>query len=316
MLIWRLRKEEAMNILIAGASGFIGRSLVRTLQSDHSITVLGRDMANLQRHFTKQVNTITWDMLSAIDAKSFDAVVNLCGYNIAASRWNQAVKNKLIDSRVKTSTTLIDWMVKWQAKPHFICANAVGIYGGCDGSDKTIFDENSLIDTEHPRDFLSEIGIKWQLALQPAIVYGMNVTITRFGVVLDKREGMLKKLTPSFYMGLGSIIGDGQQIISWVHIDDVIGALIFLLNRPELTGAVNITSPNPISQGEFAKTLATAMHRPLFLKMPAYMIRMFFGEMGESLLLKGQRVLPTRLTEFGYEFRYPELSAALRHEFA
>ena len=303
-----------MNILIAGASGFIGQTLVMALQAEHTITVLGRDEANLKRHFIKPVSTVTWDSLSSLDAKKFDAMINLCGYNIAASRWSPVVKKQLIDSRVKTSTQLIDWAIRHQAKPHFICANAVGIYGMQESGDSHALDEESPIDFEHPRDFLSDIGIRWQQALHPAIDFGMQVTTTRFGVVLGKGEGILKKLTPSFYMGLGSILGDGKQIMSWVDIDDVVGALLFLLNKPELTGAFNVTSPKPVSQAEFARTLATTMHRPLFLKMPAFVIRMLFGEMGECLLLKGQRVLPSRLIKAGYTFRYPDLMLSLRHE--
>lgn len=304
-----------MNILIAGASGFIGHKLVIALQPEHTITVLGRDGANLKRHFMKPVSTVTWEMLSELDARTFDAIINLCGYNIAASRWSPVVKKQLIDSRVKTTTTLIDWAIKNHAKPHFICANAIGIYGAQESQDSQEFDEDSPIDFDHPRDFLSEIGIRWQQALQPAIDFGMHVTTTRFGVVLGKSEGVLKKLAPSFYMGFGSIIGNGKQIMSWVHIDDVVGAILFLLNRPELTGAFNVTSPNPVSQTEFAHALATTMHRPLFLKMPNFMIRALFGEMGECLLLKGQRVLPSRLIESGYEFRYPDLMVALRYEY-
>lgn len=305
-----------MNVLIAGASGFIGHKLVTALQSDHVVTVLGRDIANLRRHFSKPVNIVTWEMLPDLEASGFDAVINLCGYNIAASRWSDTVKKQLIDSRVKTTATLVDWAIKQQAKPHIICANAVGIYGMQDNTDNAELDEYSPIDCEHPCDFLSEIGVRWQQALQPAIDYGMSVTTTRFGVVLGKGAGVLKKLTPSFYMGLGSTIGDGKQIMSWVHIDDVVNAIIFLLNKPELTGAFNITSPNPLSQGEFARALATTMHRPLLLKMPAIVIRALFGEMGECLLLKGQRVVPSRLIESGYEFHYPALMDALRHEFA
>lgn len=304
-----------MNVLIAGASGFIGQKLVTVLNSDHSVTVLGRDMANLQRHFLKPVNIVTWDMLSDLDPGAYDAVINLCGYNIAASRWSEAVKNQIIDSRVKTTTTLVDWAIKRHAKPHFICANAVGIYGMQNNADNEELDEDTPIDFDHPRDFLSEIGVRWQKALQPAIDYGMNVTTTRFGVVLGKNGGVLKKLTPSFYMGCGSILGDGKQVMSWVHIDDVVGALKFLLNKPELTGAFNVTSPNPVSQAEFARAFATTVHRPLILKLPAFIIRMMFGEMGECLLLKGQRVMPNRLIESGYEFRYPELMVALRHEY-
>lgn len=304
-----------MNLLIAGASGFIGKKIVAALPPQYEITVLGRDADHLKRCFTKSVRVATWEQLPKLDAKKFDAIINLCGYNIAASRWSPAVKRQLIDSRVKTTTLLIDWAIKNQARLHFICANAVGIYGMQENQDSEELDEYSPIDFEHPRDFLSKIGIRWQQALQPAIDFGMPVTSTRFGVVLGKGESILKKLALSFKMGLGSIIGDGKQIMSWVHIDDLVNALLFLLSRPELTGAFNITSPNSVSQAEFAQALASTMHRPLFLKMPAFMIRGLFGEMGECLLLKGQRVFPARLIESGYEFRYPEITEALHHEF-
>lgn len=305
-----------MNVLIAGASGFIGHRLVAALQPSHIITVLGRDRTNLQRHFSEPVKLATWEMLPNLEASAYDAIINLCGYNIARSRWSEAVKKQLIDSRVKTTSVLVDWAIKAKAKPHFICANAVGIYGMQASHDNRELDEDSPIDFEHPCDFLSEIGVRWQQVLQPAIDYGMPVTTTRFGIVLGKGDGVLKKLSPSFYMGFGSIIGDGKQIMSWVHIDDVVNSILFLLNKPALTGAFNVTSPNPVSQAEFARTLAKAMHRPLFLKMPAFVIRMLFGEMGESLLLKGQRVVPSRLIEAGYDFRYPELKDALLHEYA
>ena len=304
-----------MNVLIAGASGFIGHYLTAALTPNHTVTVLGRDLVKLQRDFTKPVITVSWDELPSIDAGSFDVIINLCGHNIAASRWNKSVKKQLIDSRVKTSARLIDWVIQKNAKPRFICANAVGIYGLQENTDHSVFDENSMIDFEHPRDFMSEIGVRWQQALQPAIEYGLSVTTTRFGVVLAKGQSILKKLVPSFYFGLGSILGDGQQMMSWVDIEDLVGAFLFLLDRPELSGAFNLTSPHPVNQAKFAKTLAKAIHRPLFLKMPATLVRILFGEMGECLLLKGQRVIPTRLIESGYQFRYPKLADALLHEF-
>lgn len=304
-----------MNILIAGASGFIGKKLVSALLPEHVITVLGRDKATLKRKFMQPIRTVSWEKLPELDAKTFDAIINLCGYNIAASRWNSVVKKQLIDSRVNTTTTLIDWAIKNHARPHFICANAVGIYGMQENGDSRAFDEDSPIDFEHPRDFLSEIGTSWQQALQPAIEFGMNVISTRCGVVLGKGEGVLKKLSLSFYLGMGSIIGDGKQVISWVHIEDVVAALLFLLNKPDTQGVFNITSPNPVSQAEFARALAATMHRPLFLKIPVFVIRALFGEMGECLLLKGQRVIPSRLIETGYAFHYPDLMLALRQEY-
>ena len=309
-------RSNRLKILIAGATGFIGKKLVMALQLNHTLTVLGRSLENLHHHFTKPVNTVTWEGLPNLDASTYDAVINLCGYNIAASRWNNSVKEQIIQSRVKTTSTLVDWVKKNEAKPHFICANAVGIYGMQDNADNVALDEDSPIDFEHPRDFMSEIGIRWQQALQPAIDYGLNVASTRFGVVIGYGEGILKKLYPSFYMGLGSVIGDGKQMMSWVHIDDVVGAIIFLLNRPDLNGVFNLTSPHPVSQAEFARVLATTMRRPLLLKIPAFVIRILFGEMGDCLLLNGQRVVPNRLIKLGYEFRYPNLVDALRHEYS
>lgn len=304
-----------MNILIAGASGFIGHALVQSLKADHQLTVLGRNKILLQGEFSHIARCCTWDELSTLDAKPYDAVIKLCGLNIAASRWNDAIKKQLIDSRVKTCELLIQWIINHQAKPHFICANAVGIYGLQNNGDEAAFDENSPITTHNPPDFLSEIGVRWEAALEPAIAYGIPVTTTRFGVVLQKGQGMLKKLFPSFYFGLGAVVGDGAQCLSWVHIDDVVGGITFLLNNPALTGAFNLTSPYPISQQEFARTLATSLNRPLLLKMPAFFIHLLFGEMGDCLLLKGQRVLPRRLLDAGYQFQYPKLKEALRREY-
>lgn len=300
-----------MNLLIAGGSGFIGQALVSALASQHTITVLGRNKASLAKYFKDPIQLCSWDALSKLDANHFDAVINLCGHNIAASRWNPSVKQQLIESRVKTTRDLIDWAIQGQAKPHFICANAVGIYGMQENGDAQAFDEDSPIDERNPKDILSEIGVRWQQALQPAITQGIPVTTTRFGVVLGKEAGALKQLIPSFYLGLGSILGDGTQIMSWVHIDDVVGALVFLVKHPELTGPFNLTSPYPVSQAEFARVLAKTMHRPLWLNMPAFVVRLLFGEMGECLLLKGQRVLPKRLSAAGYTFLYPELGKAL-----
>ena len=304
-----------MNILIAGASGFIGTELVKALKPAHTITVLGRNSQDLQKRFSTGINVKTWDQLPQLDAANYDVVINLCGHNIAASRWNKHIKEQLIHSRVETNNQLINWLLNKQAKPHYICANAVGIYGLQINGDPEQFDENSPIDTDHPRDFLSEIGVRWQESLAPAIKQGIPVTTIRFGVVLKKNQGLLKKLLPSFRIGMGGILGDGTQIISWVHIDDVIASVLFLLNRPDLTGAFNITSPNPVSQEQFARILAKTLHRPLLLKIPAKIIQVLLGEMGDCLLLRGQRVIPKRLREEGYQFIYPDCADALKQEF-
>lgn len=304
-----------MNILIAGASGFIGTELVNILKTQHTITVLGRNYNLLRKHFSDDVTLLTWDKLYQSNATTYHAVINLCGQNIANSRWNKKNKEQLINSRVNSNNQLITWLTKQAAQPRFICANAVGIYGLQENGALDRLDETTPIDINHPHDFLSEIGIRWQESLAPAIQHGIPVTTLRFGVVLKRNHGFLKKLLPSFQMGMGAVLGDGKQVISWVHIDDVIGAILFLLYQPNLSGAFNITSPNPITQKEFAHLFAQVLHRPLLLKIPAVFIKILLGEMGECLLLQGQRVIPKRLTEEGYQFLYPHCIDALKREF-
>lgn len=305
-----------MNILIAGASGFIGTELVNALAPNHAVTIIGRNRNKLEKNFSsKNIIINTWENLTQLDPTHYGAIINLSGHNIAASRWSQSVKQKLIQSRVESNEKLIDWLSHKNAKPHFICANAVGIYGLQENGDPKAFDENSLIDMNHPVDFLSEIGIQWQASLQRAEAQGIPVTTIRLGVVLKKGQGFLKKVAPSFQMGMGSILGDGKQVISWVHIQDVIGAILFLLQRPDLTGAFNLTSPNPVSQEQFARIFARTLHCPLWLKIPAPFIRLLLGEMGDCLLLRGQRVIPTRLIDEGYVFEYPKCADALELEF-
>jgi uncharacterized protein (TIGR01777 family) len=220
-----------------------------------------------------------------------------------------------LQRRVASNNQLLHWLNNQIAKPHLICANAVGIYGLQINGDPEQFDENSSIDITNPPDFLSEVGIRWQESLAPAIKQGIPVTTIRLGVVLKRGQGLLKKLALSFQIGMGSVLGNGTQIISWVHIDDVIASILFLLNRPNLTGAFNITSPNPVSQKQFAKLLAKTLNRPLLLKIPATVIRVLLGEMGDCLLLRGQRVIPKRLIEEGYQFAYPQCADALKQEF-
>ncbi|WP_246067939.1 TIGR01777 family oxidoreductase [Legionella geestiana] len=304
-----------MNLLIAGASGFIGTELTNALAKDHQLTVLGRSQVRLQQHFSQSVRALTWDALSGHDALPYDAVINLCGSNIGARRWSATVKDELIASRTMTNQRLIAWLNAQKATPRFLCANAIGIYGAEDKSTVS-FDENSPVQTDSSPDFLKQIGLAWQDALKPAADAGMSVTTLRFGVVLKKGKGMLKKLELPYKACLGSILGSGEQSLSWIHHEDVLNAVRFILEHPEASGPFNLTSPNPVTQKEFAKTFAAVLKRPLLLKTPSFFIRALLGEMGEYLLLKGQSVLPKRLLEAGFSFKYPTLEAALRREYA
>lgn len=304
-----------MQILIAGGSGFIGQHLVKHWSSEHTIAIIGRDKSKLQQLFSKQVTSYCWDELERINAQELDIVINLCGYNIGEKRWSDAVKKQIIDSRVKTTETLINWLAKSNAKPHFYCANAIGLYGLQDDPATPPKTEDSPIESDNPPDFLTKVAVLWKQAAEKAHKHDIPLTITCFGVVLAKGEGMLKKLVTPFYLGLGSIIGSGKQNISWIHIDDVVKSYDYLVQHPEITNIINLCSPNPVSQKVFAKSLAKAVNRPLFLKTPEFLIKAMLGEMGECLILKGQSVIPKRLLSLDFEFSHPTIDLALQTEY-
>ena len=304
-----------MNILIAGGSGFIGKELVKKLSKTHQVTVLGRNISKLKTCFPDKKNIITWDDLHSHDACIYDLIINLSGSNIGEKRWTASVKKQLIQSRVHSNERLIHWLEHYQASPRFFCANAVGVYGLQQENDTTAFDEDTPIDFHNKKDFLQKISIAWLASLQPAVDKGLQVTTLHFGVVLQKGQGMLKKLELPFSLGLGNTLGSGEQYLSWIHYKDAINAILLLIENTDVSGRVNITAPNPIKQKHFACALAKALHRPLFLRMPAMMVRAIFGEMGECLLLKGQNVVPKKLQALGFKFQYPTIEQALTQEY-
>ena len=303
-----------MNLLIASGSGFIGKELINSLSKNHNITVLGRSMKRLEASLPPTINTLTWDNLTGHDAHRYDLIINLAGSNIGAKRWSDSVKKELIESRTQTNKQLVGWLIQQEAKPRFFCANAIGIYGAKEISTE-MFGEDHPLPSSASTDFLQQIGLAWEASLQPAVDNAIPVTTLRFGVVLKKGQGMLKKLELSFRCGLGSILGKGHQTLSWVDYEDLINAVLFLLERPDLTGPFNITAPHPITQKEFAHQFAKILKQPLFFKTPSWFINALFGEMGEYLLLKGQKVVPKRLTELGFKFTYPNLESALKHQY-
>jgi uncharacterized protein (TIGR01777 family) len=303
-----------MNILIAGASGFVGRELINDLSRNYKITVLGRYLDKLESIFAEDINKLTWSNLNNHDATQYELIINLSGANISAHRWSSAVKKELIESRTQTNQQLINWLIGQNAKPRIFCANAIGIYGAKEYSSDS-FNEDTPLPLSSSDDFLQHIGLVWEQSLNRAIDADIPVTTLRFGVVLKQGSGMLKKLELPFRLGLGSIIGSGQQMLSWVHYKDLIGAINFLIAHPDITGAVNVTAPYPVTQKRFATELAKIFKRPLFIKMPGWFVKALFGEMGDYLLLKGQNVIPMRLTKRGYKFIYANLATALYAEY-
>lgn len=300
-----------MQILIAGASGFIGQNLVPSLANDHNITLLGRDVHRLKIQFPLH-RAIDWLGLQTEFATDYHLVINLCGENIGDKLWTNARKSKILESRLETTEKLCDWALKSKTPQslRFLNASAVGIYG----LNTTHNTEDTPIEKQQ-NCFSQQVVHAWESIAKKKLENQIDYTLMRFGVVLKKQCGMLKKLEMPYKLGMASTLGQGNQRISWVHIEDLVRAILFIIKNPTLSGPVNIVAPEVVTQKEFAKTLAKALHRPFFLKTPQLLIKLLFGQMGEELLLSGQEVISKRLNERGFLFQYPTLEKAIFHEY-
>jgi uncharacterized protein (TIGR01777 family) len=240
--------------------------------------------------------------------EGMDAVVHLAGENVAAGRWSPARKQGIFRSRVEGTRMLCEALRSLKRPPRvLICASAVGYYGhrGVEG----------LTEESPPGEgFLPKVCQAWEAAAEPALDAGIRVVHLRIGIVLSARGGALARMVGPFRLGLGGRVGDGRQGMSWIALEDLVGAIHHLLFDETLSGPVNGTAPNPVTQAEFARTLGKVLHRPTFFPMPATVVRLLFGEMGQALLLEGARVLPARLTGKNFPFLYPDLEDALRFE--
>ncbi|MFN3690111.1 MAG: TIGR01777 family oxidoreductase [Fimbriimonadales bacterium] len=299
--------SRKMRILIAGGTGFIGKAMVRAWATQHTLIVLTRtpDKAPLP----DGVQAVGWDGATlgawTQSLEGVDALINLAGEPIA-QRWTPAVKQRLWDSRVKTTALLAQAIQQATAPPRVMLqASAIGIY---DQSSDTVADEDSPAGS----GFLADLGKAWEAAAQPVQERGVRLCLMRIGVVLGAGGGALERMLTPFKLGVGGPLGSGRQWLSWIHLDDVVGAAAFLLERAELSGAFNFTAPNPVTMHEFAKTLGRVLLRPALLRVPGFALRMMLGEAAE-FLLQGSRVVPKRLQGAGYAFRYPTLEAALRN---
>ena len=296
-----------MKILIAGASGLIGQALVVAWQDQHDIVVLGRDAVKLKKVFPQQT-AITWTQLQSVEG--FDVVINLAGANIGQGRWTAKRKQVILNSRVTATQQLAALCARASSPPRLLSASAIGVYGL--SAELQVFDEQSALPTP-PQDFLAEVGAAWEAALSEAEQAGVPVTKMRFGVVLARHGGALAKMLPAFKLGLGGPIGSGQQPFSWVALADVVRAITFVIEYPELTGPVNIVAPEVVTQKHFAQALGKALHRPAFFPLPAWLVKLQFGQMGEELLLNGLSVKSQKLIEAGFVFQHAALSECLKN---
>jgi hypothetical protein len=293
-----------MNILVTGGTGFIGTVLCARLLTDgHAVTVLSRNPERAHRHFQGRVNVI--GSLDTLDErKAPEAIVNLAGENLAGHRWNAHWKQEFRDSRVQLTEQLVDYIRGAKRKPRvLVSGSAVGYYGARG--------DESLTEASAPgREYQSELCVAWETAAQRAEALGVRVCRLRTGIVLGKHGGALKSMLLPFRMGLGGHLGNGRQWMSWIHLDDLTGIILHLLRHDLYSGAFNGTAPHPETNAEFVKALAAALHRPAFMPMPAFAVKLLVGEMAH-LLLTGQKVLPARTQQSGYSFTYPRLRQAL-----
>lgn len=292
-----------MKIAITAATGLVGSALANTLSAQ------GDSVLRLVRRAATAQNEIAWDPAAAhIDTEKLvglDAVVHLSGEPIAGGRWTPARKARILDSRVQSTRFLCEALA---ALPHapkvLVCASAIGFYG--DRGDK-VLDENSAPGS----GFLAEVCQAWEAACAPAKAAGIRVVHLRIGIVLAGHGGALQSMLTPFRLGLGGCLGDGRAFMSWVTLDDLVGAILHAIGHDTIVGPMNGVAPNPVRNRDFTRALGHALGRPAVLPVPAFAIRLAMGEMGPALLLSSARVQPKVLLDSGYTFQHPTLPKAL-----
>ena len=291
-----------MKIAISGASGLIGSALVPALRA------AGPDVVRLVRREAAGSDEVRWSpearTIDAAALEGVDAIVNLSGENLG-QRWTKARKREILDSRTQTTGLLATTAATLDSRPSvFVSAGGAGIYG--DRGDEIVTEESTL-----GEGFEADVCRAWEAAAEPARAAGIRVVNFRQGIVLSKDGGALQRMLLPFKLGVGGRVGSGRQWWTLVDLDDVVSAYAFVL-RHELSGIVNLSSPNPVTSEQFTDALGRALRRPTIFPVPGLAIRTLFGEMGDNVLLRGRRALPARLLEAGFEFSHPEIDDAMR----
>jgi hypothetical protein len=292
-----------MKIVISGASGLIGTQLVNKLSNS------GHEVVRLVRRSPKS-GEIQWNpKTGALDPASLegvDAVIHLSGAGIGDKRWTAGYRKEILDSRTASTALLATTIASLSRKPSvFLSGSAIGIYGARN-------DEQLTEVSTHGTGFLAEVCEQWEAAAKPAIDAGIRTVFLRTGIVLTPKGGALKKLLPLFKLGVGGKFGNGKQWQSWISLDDEIGAIEHLLST-KVSGAVNLTAPNPVTNAEFTKVLASVLKRPAVVPVPTFAPKILLGgELADALLFTGQRVIPAALNASGYMFKHTTLESALR----
>jgi uncharacterized protein len=296
--------QNAGTIVLSGASGMLGSALRKTLA--------GQDARVLQLVRRKAgPGQLTWNpaatspFADSAPIEGVQAAIHLSGASIAGRRWTAAYRHELAASRVDSTRALATALARLRYPPQtLIVASAVGFYGNRG-------DELLTEASERGHGFLPELCSLWEEAAHPASEAGVRVVHTRFGVLLNSGPGALEKMLPIFRLGLGGTLGSGRQWMSWVSLTDAISAIRFAMDTPALTGPVNVTSPNPVTNAEFTRALARQLHRPAVLPAPAFGLRLAFGQMADEALLASARAIPAKLSREGFQFAHPKVEEAL-----
>ncbi len=290
-----------MRILISGASGLIGKALSEYFQNKgYDILLLQRKDPAIKPYWNIEKQIITFNQDDQIDV-----VIHLAGESIFEGRWNQNKKERILKSRIEGTKLLSEYFSRIENKPKvFISCSAIGFYG---------HRENKILSESSKKGlgFLSDVCQEWENATSIAVQSKIRVVNIRLGMVLSEKGGALQKMILPFKMGLGGIIGNGKQYISWISIFDLLNAINHILENNTIEGPINIVTPNPVTNYEFTKTLGKVLHRPTILPLPALLAKIIFGEMAKELLLSSTRVMPEKLKSSGFQFQYPKLEKAL-----
>lgn len=295
-----------MNILISGASGFIGSELVRLLtEQGQRVLPLNRSVENVEQLPFWDIEQEIIQLNTKEKQEQIDIVIHLAGENIAQDCWTAKKKERIRQSRVKGTRLLAEFFAATAYRPRLmICASAIGFYGDR-GQEKLV--EHSAKGT----GFLADVSHAWEEAAQPARKAGIRVVHTRFGMVFSANGGALAKMLPAFKMGLGGSLGNGSQYISWISLQDAVQAINHIIQQEDLDGPINLVAPHPVTNWQFTKALGKALQRPTFFPIPKFFPSLFLGEMAKEVLFASTRVYPERLEKSGYVFTHPDLDIAL-----
>lgn len=294
-----------MKVLITGASGLLGQALQKSFEER------GYEMLLASRKEPEDDRHIQWSIEDGFadpaKLEGVDVVVHLAGENVSGLRWTDEKKKAIRDSRVLGTRNVVDAISKLKKKPKtFIASSAIGFYG--ERGDEEMTESSAVGDT-----FLADVSKEWEGESRRAEDAGIRTVLLRTGIVLSKDGGALSTMLLPFKMGVGGVVGSGKQWMSWISLDDEIAIINYCIENENIRGAVNAVAPNPVTNQEFTKTLGEVLYRPTFLPLPEFAVSMIFGEMGDALLLASTKVVPKRLLDAGFEFRFPDLKPAIEH---